>query len=116
MGIPINKEEYLEFIQEYIDRDKEIMIEILGNIKKTENITLLMYMEELRRAVDNLSSNVELYTSSKAIKNKMTFFIDEESGQPVRMYDIKGKVQKKIMKRLKKEASTETGARPSHIG
>jgi len=103
MGIEINKKEYLAFIQEYVDRDVVLLRDYIKQMKKSSSINWIPSLEEITRISDNLKQNIMLKESTINCSSPMKFLIDENSGQPVRLFKIDGKVQKIAMKRYQRD-------------
>lgn len=112
----ISKGEFIEYLNEYIERDKSLLKEYGATIKKIDNSEMIIWLEEVKRVSDNLTKYIQLKESTEKCQSKMTFIYDEETGQPMRIFDIKGQVQNKLHKRLEKERQQQTSTEAGYFG
>ena len=104
MGIEISKKEYLDYIQEYIDRDVSLLQNFLKSLNKIKQQNWIPILDEINRGSNALVQNIKLKESSIVLKEATTnFFIDEETNEPIRVYKVTGKTSKKILERHEKE-------------
>lgn len=107
MDLEIKKEEYLEYLYKYIERDKKLYLGFLKTMKKSSDLEWLYILKEMEILSENLKRNIQLYYATKTSDGNLEFYLDIETNQPIRHYKVDETVKDKIMKRLKKKDEKE---------
>ena len=91
MDIKITKEDYIKYLTSYLERDRKFLNVYMNALKKADGYEAIMYLEEIQKVANNLSQNIHIMETTHIHKTGLEFFIDTESGNPLRVYPIDDK-------------------------